>query len=121
MTEFAIIHRDPAFLICIKPPGVLSTDEPGGLPDLCREALGDPNVRTVHRLDRVVGGVMVLARTKRAAAELSEQIRADHFGKTYLAAVSGVPEAKTGTLRHFLHRNKQEKKTYVVKVELTEK
>ena len=42
----------------VKPPRVLSTDEPGGLPDLVRQALGDPkaDVRTVHRLDRVVSG-----------------------------------------------------------------
>ena len=52
MIDFQILHTDPAFVVCIKPPGVLSTDEPGGLPDLCREALGEQNFRTVHRLDR---------------------------------------------------------------------
>lgn len=109
-----VLYADRTLAVVIKPAGVLSTDESGGVPELLRKELGDENVRTVHRLDRVVGGVMVLARTKRAAAELSEQIRADHFGKTYLAVVSGVPEEKSGTLRHFLHRNKQEKKTYAV-------
>ena len=50
-------------MVCVKPAGVLSTDEPGGLPDLIREALGDRGMKlcTVHRLDQVVGGVMVLA------------------------------------------------------------
>lgn len=109
-----ILYADRTLAVCIKPAGVLSTDEPGGVPDLLRQELGDENVRTVHRLDRVVGGVMLLARTKRAAAELSQQLRQDHFGKTYLAVVSGVPETPTGTLRHFLHRDKAEKKTYAV-------
>jgi len=51
-----IIYQDKDILVCVKPAGVLSTDEPGGLPELVREALGDPNanVRTVHRLDRTV-------------------------------------------------------------------
>ena len=114
MTEFAIIHRDPAFLICIKPPGVLSTDEPGGLPDLCREALGDPNVRTVHRLDRVVSGLIVLARTRRAASDLSAQIRDGIFRKEYQAVLHGAPSAPAGTLIDLLARDKAERKTFVV-------
>lgn len=54
-----ILYADSAILVCIKPQGVLSTDEPGGLPELLRRTLGNPNadVRTVHRLDRVVGGL----------------------------------------------------------------
>ena len=60
-----ILYQDDDILLCVKPPRVLSTDEPGGVPALLREALGDPkaDVRTVHRLDRVVSGLMVLART----------------------------------------------------------
>ena len=114
MTEFSIVHTDPAFVVCIKPPGVLSTDEPGGVPDLCREALNDPNIRTVHRLDRVVSGLMVLARTKRAASELSQQIRDGIFEKEYQAVLHGIPAAPAGTLRDLLYRNKPERKTYVV-------
>ena len=59
-----IVYLDPDILVCVKPARVLSTDEPGGLPELLREALGDPgaDIRTVHRLDRVVSGLMVLAR-----------------------------------------------------------
>ena len=54
-----IIYQDKDILVCIKPSGVKSTDEPGGVPSLVREALGDPNanVRTVHRLDQVVSTV----------------------------------------------------------------
>lgn len=111
-----LIHVDRDIVVCIKPPRVLSTDEPGGLPDLVREALGDPNanIRTVHRLDSVVSGLMVLARTRKSASELSRQIRDGEFDKEYLAVLHGVPEEEKATLRDLLLRNKQEKKTYVV-------
>ena len=109
-----ILYQDPDILVCIKPPRVLSTDEPGGLPELVREALGDPegDVRTVHRLDRVVSGVMVLARSATAASELSRQIREDGFQKEYLAVVHGCPE-KSGTLKDLLMRDKARKMTFV--------
>ncbi len=111
-----LIHVDRDLVVCIKPPRILSTDEPGGLPDLIREALGDPgaNIRTVHRLDRVVSGLMVLARTNKSAAELSRQIREDAFEKEYLAVLHGIPEAPEGELRDLLLRSKAERKTYVV-------
>ena len=72
-----LIYVDDDILVCLKPARVLSTDEPGGVPDLAREALGDKSadVRTVHRLDRVVSGLMVLARNAKAASEPSRQIR----------------------------------------------
>ena len=110
-----IIYQDKSILVVIKPAGVLSTDEPGGVPSLAREALGDATacVRTVHRLDRVVAGLMVLARTPEAASKLSEQIRAHDFGKTYLAVVHGEPEARSGTYRDLLDRDPKERKTFV--------
>lgn len=110
-----LLHLDEAVAVCVKPPRVLSTDEPGGLPDLLRETLGDPDadIRTVHRLDRVVGGVMVLARRASAASDLSRQIREGSFGKTYLAVVHGVPEGERGILRDLLGRDKARKMTYV--------
>ena len=114
MIDFQILHTDPAFVVCIKPPGVLSTDEPGGLADLCREALGEQNFRTVHRLDRVVSGLMVLARTKRAASDLSAQIRDGVFHKEYTAVLHEIPSESQGTLRDLLARDKAERKTYVV-------
>ena len=110
-----LIYVDSDIVVCVKPARVLSTDEPGGLPDLVREALGDPrtDIRTVHRLDRVVSGVMVLARNARAASELSRQIREDEFEKEYLAVIHGRPEASDGTLRDLLGRDKARKMTYV--------
>lgn len=111
-----LIHVDRDIVVCIKPPRVLSTDEPGGLPDLVREALGDPNANicTVHRLDRVVSGLMVLARTNKSASELSRQIREGEFEKEYLAVLHGIPDQQRATLQDLLLRNKAEKKTYVV-------
>ena len=110
-----ILYQDNSILVAVKPAGVLSTDEPGGMPELVRRALGDAQacVRTVHRLDQVVSGLMVLARTPRAASLLSEQIRAHDFGKTYLAVVHGTPEALSGTFRDLLARDPGERKTYV--------
>jgi len=99
--------------VCIKPAGVLSTDEPGGMPERLREALGTDNVRSVHRLDRVVSGLMVYALRAKAASELSRQMRDGEFHKRYLAVVTGEL-AEEGTLRHLLLRNKGERKTYVV-------
>lgn len=109
-----ILYQDRDIVVAIKPPRVLSTDEPGGMPSLLREALGTDNIRTVHRLDRVVSGLMVLARNARAASELSRQMRDGGFEKEYVAVIHGRPEMPSGTLTDLLLRNKQEKKTYVV-------
>lgn len=111
-----LIFVDKDIVVCMKPARVLSTDEPGGVPELVRLTLGDPeaDVRTVHRLDRVVSGLMVLARSARAASELSRQIREEEFKKEYLAVVHGHPQKQRGTLRDLLLRDKQERKTYVV-------
>lgn len=110
-----LIYVDEDVLVCLKPARVLSTDEPGGVPELVREALGDPgaDVRTVHRLDRVVAGLMVLARNGRAASELSRQIRDGEFHKEYMAVVHGCPEADRGTYRDLLGRDKARKMTFV--------
>ena len=110
-----ILYLDDHIAVCVKPPRVLSTDEPGGMPDLVRQTLGDPraDVRTVHRLDRVVGGVMVLARNAAAASELSRQIREGSFEKKYLAVVHGAPEEDSGELRDLLGRDKARKMTFV--------
>ena len=109
-----LVYVDSDIVVCVKPARVLSTDEPGGLPELVRGALGDQNadVRTVHRLDRVVSGLMVLARNAKAASELSRQIREGEFEKEYLAVVHGRPE-DSGTLRDLLGRDKARRMTFV--------
>lgn len=112
-----ILYKDADIVVCIKPARVLSTDEPGGLPDLVRQELGSEkaDIRTVHRLDRVVSGVMVLARNAKAASELSRQIREDEFEKEYLAVVHGRPEQDQGTLTDLLYRDKARRMTMVAK------
>lgn len=114
-----IVYLDEDIAVCVKPARVLSTDEPGGMPELVRQALGDEKaeVRTVHRLDRVVGGLMVLARTAEAASELSRQIRDGGFQKEYLAVIHGTPEADAGRLCDLLLRDKARKMTFVAESE----
>jgi len=109
-----LVYVDDSVVVCVKPARVLSTDEPGGVPELVRQALGDEkaDVRTVHRLDRVVSGLMVLARNAKAASELSRQIREDQFEKEYLAVVHGEPQ--DGRLEDLLFRDKARKMTMVV-------
>ena len=99
-----ILYQDNRIVVAIKPPGVLSTDEPGGMPDLLRAALCAACIRTVHRLDRKVGGVMVCARSRKAAAILAAQIQRHAFQKDYLAVVRGFAPAQ-GTLRDWLLRD----------------
>ena len=110
-----ICYLDEEVLVCVKPARVLSTDEPGGLPDLLREQLGEPSadIRTVHRLDRVVSGLMVLARTAAAASELSRQVREGSFRKIYHAVLHGAPVKASDTLVDLLGRDKARKMTYV--------
>lgn len=115
MELIEICYQDEDVLVCVKPPRVLSTDEPGGLPELLRIQLSNPgaDLRTVHRLDRVVGGLMVLARSPQAASELSRQVREGLFRKTYWAVLHGVPDRNADTLEDLLGRDKARKMTYV--------
>lgn len=110
-----ILYEDRRVLVCIKPAGVLSTDEAGGLPGLVRAELGEEAacVRPVHRLDRVVSGVMVLARSRQATRILSAQVQNRTFEKEYLAVVHGAPPT-AGELRDLLWRDRSENKTLVV-------
>lgn len=109
-----LLYADRRILVCVKPVGVVSTDEPGGVPELLRQQLGDPKacVRTVHRLDQVVGGVMVLARSRMAAQLLSRQMQEGRFRKEYLALVEGTPPEE-GTLRDLLRRDTAARRTLV--------
>lgn len=112
------LYLDKRIAVCVKPRGVLSTDEPGGMPELVRHALGDEHacVRTVHRLDQVVGGVMVFARSARAASELSRQIREGQFQKEYLAVIHGRPQPEQGRMEDLLQRDRERRMTFVTDV-----
>ena len=92
-----VLYLDNKIIVCVKPAGVLSTDEPGGMPSLLRAALGDDTapVYTVHRLDAAVSGVMVYARTRHAAADLGRAIERGDVRKEYLAVACGaLPEQR---------------------------
>ena len=108
-----IIYQDSRVVVAVKPAGVLSTDEPGGMPSLLRQALGTDCIRTVHRLDAQTGGVMVFARSRMAASLLSQQVRERQFSKCYLAAVHGTPQPQSGEMRDLLGRDSVRRVTYV--------
>ncbi len=76
---------------------------------------GDVYLGLVHRLDRPVGGIMVFAKTSKAASRLSEQIRIRTFKKIYLAVVRGIPEKTKDTLKDFLLKNETTNMVSVVK------
>ena len=110
-----LLYLDNCIAVCVKPAGILSTDEPGGAPDALRAALGDAgaDVFTVHRLDRVVGGALLLARTRDAASALGKQVMDGRFRKAYLAVVHGAPETAEGTFTDLLRRDRRACMTFV--------
>lgn len=109
-----ILYQDNRIIVCLKPAGVVSVDETGGMPSLLRAALSDGNacIRTVHRLDAAAGGVMVFARSRMAAALLSQQIRARTFEKEYLAVIHGCPAALEGTLCDYLGYDRSQRRAF---------
>ena len=111
-----ILFADNFIIVCVKPAGVLSTDEAGGMPDLIRKELGESGaeIYTVHRLDRVVGGLYLAARTKEAAAEISRRISERSFLKEYTALVHGIPSPQAGKYIDYLVRNKNDNISYCV-------
>ena len=115
--EIRILYQDRRILLCLKPPGVVSVDQPGGLPDLLRAQLGGEVacLRTVHRLDQPVGGLMVLARSRQAARLLSAQVEDRTFRKEYLAVLGGVPESWEGVLEDLLGYNPTARRAYVAR------
>lgn len=114
-----ILYEDTAVIVCIKPRGILSqVDKNGGESMITRlsEHTGG-EIYPVHRLDKETGGVMVYAKTKKAAAKLSRDISEHRFYKEYLALVHGVPEENSGTLCDLLFHDRAKNKSYVVKRE----
>ncbi len=103
-----IVERD--FVVCRKAVGLDSEHE---LPRLLKEKLGG-EIYPVHRLDLNVGGLMVYARSKRAAAQLSRLIQEGQLLKEYVALVHGTP-APEGYLTDFLYKDSRKNKVFVVK------
>ena len=114
-----IIYKDRHVLAVKKPAGTPSQPDPTGAPDamsLARAALAEQSqpcdLWLVHRLDRVVGGILVFARTKAAAGELSSLFATHGAEKCYLAVTEG--EAPTGELCDLLYKDAAKGKAFVV-------
>lgn len=113
--DIPILYKTNQFFFCEKPVGVASEGEKEtDLPVLLEHQLHKP-VYPVHRLDQGVGGVMVFALTKQAAAHLSRQVQQHTMEKEYWAVVTGVPEEPQGTFHDFLYRDAVKRKAFVVK------
>ena len=110
-----ILYQDSALWVVVKPPEALSEQTPNqdGFANLLA---GQNNgyVGVVHRLDRGVGGVMVYAKTREAAARLSACVQDRSIKKEYLAVLCGRPEESAATLRDLLFHDRFANKTYVV-------
>jgi 23S rRNA pseudouridine1911/1915/1917 synthase len=114
---FAILYEDNHLLVVVKPVNVPVQGDQSGDLDLLTLVKADLKERyqkpgrvfvgLVHRLDRPVGGVMVFAKTSKAAARLAEQIRNHEFKKLYYAIVRGTPAVDTGQLVHYLRKDPQ--------------
>jgi 23S rRNA pseudouridine1911/1915/1917 synthase len=104
--ELFILHSDAWLVVVVKPPGVpVQVDLSGdpALPELVARSIGGPAPLVVHRLDRPVGGVVVLARDGRTAAGLSEQFSQRTVEKVYWAVVEGQVRSTRTLQHHHLH------------------
>ena len=115
-----IIFEDDAIIVCEKPAGMpVQSDHTRDLDVLTTLKHHifeeEPYLTVVHRLDRPVGGLMVLAKTKEAAASLSKQIQEFEFEKNYQAVVCGNLKEDFGTFEDYLLKNGKTNKTEVVK------
>ena len=104
-----ILYQDKDIVVCIKPVGL---DSEKALPDALKEQLGG-EIFTLHRLDQNVGGVMVYARTKQAAAQLSKAIQDGTMIKEYVALVHGTPPDE-GDWEDLLFKDSRKNKVFVV-------
>ena len=107
-----ILYSDAGLVACIKPVGLDSEAE---LPAALRAQLGG-EIFPIHRLDKNVGGVMVYARTKAAAAALSKAVQEGAMVKEYVAMVHGTPP-ETGDWSDYLFKDSRKNKVFVVKKE----
>lgn len=117
MNKLNILYEDNHIIVVEKKPNILSQSDITGdidLLTLVKEYIkekykkpGNVYVGLVHRLDRPVGGIMVFARTSKAAKRLNEQIKNHEFNKTYIALLDGVIKAKSGKLEDYLYKDEK--------------
>ena len=121
--ELNILYEDNHIIVVLKQQMLACCPDESGdenLLDGVKEYLkttynkpGNAYVGLVHRLDRPTGGVMVFAKTSKAASRLSEQMRSGGFEKKYLAVLCGVPSKKQATLENYLRKNSINNTVYV--------
>ena len=127
MQELRIIYEDNHIIVVEKKPNIPSQSDKTGDIDMLtivkeyiKEKYNKPGnvyLGLVHRLDRPVGGIMIFAKTSKAASRLSNQVREKIFKKEYLAVVDGEFEQKKGTLRDYLYKDERNNISKVVKKE----
>ncbi len=122
--DIAIVHEDNHILVAVKPQGLPVT--PDGTGDIDMLSLlkeyrkvneakqGEAYLGLVHRLDRPAGGVIVFAKTSKAASRLSEAVRKHEIEKKYFALLDGIPRESTGELVNYLLKDERENKVRVV-------
>ena len=125
MQQLKIIFEDNHIVVVEKPVNVPSQGDKTGDIDLLTmvkqyikekyQKPGNVYVGLIHRLDRPVGGVMVLAKTSKAAGRLSNQVRERQFQKTYLTIVNGKMEQQQGTLEDYLLKDERNNKSKTVR------
>ena len=123
MDELNILYEDNHIIVVLKPQNVPSCEDESKDKDMLTiikeyikvtyDKPGNVYLGLVHRLDRPTGGVMVFAKSSKAAARLSEQIREGDFEKRYYAVVCGVPEKDQATLIHYVKKNAVNNMVYV--------
>lgn len=112
MIEIICIDND--IIVCLKPAGLLSEGEgPESLLTLLAEQCGG-QVFPVHRLDRGAAGLMVFARSGKAAAGLSRAVQEKQLKKEYFALISGIPAEKEGEMTDFLFKDSRKGKVFAV-------
>lgn len=122
--ELKVLYEDNHVIVVLKPQGIPSQADKSGDDDMLgivkayikEKYLKEGNVYLglVHRLDRPTGGVMVFARTSKAAARLSDQIREGVMEKRYLAVLTAKPNAKKARLTHYLVKDQANNMVKVV-------
>lgn len=124
MQNLKVIYEDNHIIIVEKTPNIPSQADKTGDMDMLtlvkgyiKEKCNKPGnvyLGLVHRLDRPVGGVMVFAKTSKAASRLSEQVRTKSLKKIYLAVVDGKFDKEKGTLEDYLYKDERNNISKVV-------
>lgn len=112
--DMKIIHQTAEYVVVSKAAG---EDSEHDLPGLLAEQNGDraTDYYVVHRLDKAAAGLLVLARDRATAAELSRQLTENRLRKRYLCVVPGVPEPASGEMQDLLYKDKMKQKMFPVK------